>query len=124
MSGDLLDLRLLIFGDRNHSEQDDLIGMLQRVAEQRLKLILNRTARGYGHDEVTCIPHDLAWIVAEVVARRFNRIGSEGMKSESVEGHAITYDADDFVDYVQLIDDYYKPIEPEPDRRGSVVGYP
>ena len=124
MSVSIENIRLLIFGSRTFDEQDDMIEMLRDVAETRLKTIMNRTAIRYGHDEVTHIPSDLEWIVAEAVAHRFNRIGSEGMTSEGVEGHSITYADDDFARYEQIIEEYYKPIEKVRDRRGSVVGYP
>lgn len=52
------------------------------------------------------VPQELNFIIVEITIRRFNRIGSEGMKSESVEGHSISfYDLDEeFTPYESIID--------------------
>ena len=64
----------------------------------------------------------LEYVVDEATIRRFNRIGSEGMKSESVEGHSVTYDMGDVLDlYESAIQDYLESLEPEPDRKKGVV---
>lgn len=51
------------------------------------------------------IPEELNYIVEEITVRRFNRLGTEGMKSEAVEGHSVTfYDLkDEFVPYEDVI---------------------
>ena len=70
----------------------------------------------------TEIPLELEYIVEEATIRRFNRIGSEGMKSESVEGHSVTYDMSDVLDpYESAIQDYLDSLEPEPDKKKGVV---
>ena len=68
------------------------------------------------------IPSELDYIVVEIAVRRFNRLGTEGMKSESVEGHRIDfYDLDqDFVPYLGIIDDH-KEKPPEEPKRGRVM---
>jgi len=68
------------------------------------------------------IPEELEYIIEEVTLRRFNRIGSEGMKSESVEGHKIDfYDLDKELDpYLDIIDDYVEDEESKP-KRGKVL---
>jgi len=52
------------------------------------------------------VPIHLEFIIEEIVIRRYNRIGSESMRSESVEGHSITfYDLDkEFTPYEPIID--------------------
>ena len=70
----------------------------------------------------TEIPLELEYIVEEATIRRFNRIGSEGMSSESVEGHTVSFgdDGDPLAPYEKAIaiyleeDDDYKP------RRGAI----
>ncbi|MBN6206381.1 phage head-tail connector protein [Ralstonia pickettii] len=71
---------------------------------------------------ITEIPKELEYIIEEVTLRRFNRIGSEGMKSESVEGHKIDfYDLDKELDpYLDIIDDYAEDDEPK-SKRGKVL---
>ena len=70
----------------------------------------------------TEIPVELEYIVDEATIRRFNRIGSEGMKSESVEGHSVTYiDGDELAPYESAIVTYLGEQEPEPPRKPGVV---
>lgn len=51
--------------------------------------VLNRMNR-YGSDK-TEVPEDLNFIVIELAVARYNRIGSEGMSSESIEGLSTSY---------------------------------
>lgn len=41
-------------------------------------------------------PEEMDHIILEVAAIRFNRIGSEGMTSHTVEGESLTFNDDDF----------------------------
>ena len=82
-----------------------------KIAERLLHRIKN-----------TEIPLGLEYIVEEATIRRFNRIGSEGMKSESVEGHSVTYlDEDELAPYESAIVAYLDAQEPEPPRKSGVV---
>ena len=70
----------------------------------------------------TEIPLELEYIVEEATIRRFNRIGSEGMKSESVEGHSVTYiDEDELAPYESAIVAYLEAQEPDDKRKPGVV---
>ena len=70
----------------------------------------------------TKVPLSLEYVVDEATIRRFNRIGSEGMKSESVEGHSVTYiDGDELAPYESAIIAYLEAQEPEPPRKPGVV---
>ena len=70
----------------------------------------------------TKVPLSLEYVVDEATIRRFNRIGSEGMKSESVEGHSVTYiDGDELAPYESAIVAYLEEQEPEPPRKPGVV---
>ena len=70
----------------------------------------------------TEIPLELEYIIEEATIRRFNRIGSEGMKSESVEGHSVTYlDEDDLAPYESAIGAYLEEQEPDDKRKSGVV---
>ena len=70
----------------------------------------------------TEIPLELEYIVDEATIRRFNRIGSEGMKSESVEGHSVTYlDEDELAPYESAIVAYLEAQEPDDKRKPGVV---
>ena len=70
----------------------------------------------------TEIPLSLEYVVDEATIRRFNRIGSEGMKSESVEGQSVTYiDGDELAPYESAIVAYLEAQEPEPVYKPGVL---
>ncbi|WP_079708894.1 phage head-tail connector protein [Paraliobacillus ryukyuensis] len=79
------------------STQDNLINLMINNVRSHLKIKLGKD-----------VPTDLTFIVTEIVVRRFNRVGSEGMQSESVEGHSITfYDLEkEFTPYEDIIEKY------------------
>lgn len=56
--------------------------------------------------EVIEIPSELEYILAECTIARFNRIGSEGMESESMDGHTAHYVDKDLSDYEHAIQTY------------------
>jgi len=89
--------------------QDDVLDVLISNVSSHLKSLLGKD-----------IPEHLEFIVEEITVRRFNRLGTEGMQSESVEGHSIT-----FYDLNKEFDPYLIIIENEKDddgiaRRGKV----
>ena len=49
-------------------------------------------------------PSDLEHIIVEVSIIRFNRIGSEGMSAQSVEGESNTYQDNDFSGFADEIE--------------------
>ena len=85
--------RLLAITD---NERDALLGDLLDSAKVRLQLLI-------GADEV---PAKLEHIVVEVAVIRFNRIGSEGMNSHSVEGESLNYGENDFSGFMDEIQAY------------------
>ena len=89
----------------------------------QVEVIYNNIAERLLHRiKDTEIPVELEYIVDEATIRRFNRIGSEGMKSESVEGHSVTYiDEDELAPYESAIVAYLEEQEPEPPRKPGVV---
>ena len=56
--------------------------------------------------EVIEIPAELEYILTECTIARFNRIGSEGMESESMDGHTAKYVDKDLSDYEHAIRAY------------------
>ena len=66
------------------------------------------------------VPERLKYIVVEIAVRRYNRIGSEGFQSDSVEGHSITFHdpEKDFEPYQDIID---KETDREGLGRGKVM---
>lgn len=61
--------------------------LLERIKDLMASRLLARLP-----GDVTVVPKELEYIHVELIVRRFNRIGSEGMKTESLEGHSATYD--------------------------------
>ena len=51
------------------------------------------------------MPKELEFVLIELAIQRFNRIGSEGISSESIDGKSVSYD-DDFTGYKHYLDDY------------------
>lgn len=68
------------------TEKDELLEVVIRLTENRLKTLL-------GANEV---PSELDYITVEVVCSRFNKIGSEGLSSHTVEGESMSFSDNDF----------------------------
>ena len=51
------------------------------------------------------MPLELEFVLIELAIQRYNKIGSEGVASESVDGKTTSYE-DDFKNYKQYLDDY------------------
>jgi hypothetical protein len=51
------------------------------------------------------LPKELEFVLIELAIQRYNKIGSEGIASESVDGRTTSYE-DDFESYKQYLDDY------------------
>lgn len=83
--------------DIKDNMQDQPISILLENVSDMLKAKLGKE-----------IPIELNFIVEEITIRRFNRLGSEGFKSEWAEGHKIEfYDLDDeFKPYEDIIEQH------------------
>ena len=80
----------------NVTDQDVLLNELITLSNEKIAAYI-------GQD--TC-PVELDWVVVELVIQRFNRIGSEGLSSESVDGGANTYIDDELSPFYKFLDDY------------------
>lgn len=87
------------------------------VYEQVESRLMNRLKRAL--PDLLAIPLELKYVVDEVAIARFNRIGSEGMASETMDGHSATYNDDDFKPYEADIIDYINA-HTQDTRRGVV----
>lgn len=72
---------------------DDKLRLIISNATARLKLLLGGIEP----------PDEMGYIILEVSVKRFNRIGSEGMASHSVEGESASYSDADFAEYADDI---------------------
>lgn len=91
--------------------QDDVINLIIENVEGHLTYLLGKE-----------VPLNLQFIVTEISVMRFNKLGSEGMKSELVEGHRVDFHEpkDDFQPYLSIIDKEVD-IEPVEPKRGKVM---
>lgn len=90
------------------------IGAEETDQDERLKLILENTAKSLGNllGGITP-PEELQHIVVEVSVIRFNRIGSEGLSSHTVEGESQAFQECDFDSYQKEIDKYLDKLNKE-----------
>lgn len=73
--------------------QDNLLSVIQDLTEAHFKAYSKQ-------DE---IPDKLSYIIVEVIVKRFNKLGSEGLSSQDVEGLSMSFDLDDFAVYDKVI---------------------
>jgi len=72
--------------DSIDTSQDDKLKLIISATTARLRMLLGGIEP----------PESLDYIIREVSIRRFNRIGSEGMASHTVEGESISFSDSDF----------------------------
>lgn len=93
---DRLKLRLDNIGD----SKDALLSEIIDTVTERMQI------RFFGGEAV---PKSLEYVIVEVAAVRYNRIASEGMSSQTVEGESITFDdSDDFSPFLSDISAYQR----------------
>ena len=85
----LEDLKIFLGISGADESLDQKLNILLSKARQRLKILLG------GQDP----PEELGYIIIDVAVIRYNRIGSEGFSSHSVEGENISFTDDDFAGY-------------------------
>ena len=89
----LNDLKLMLGIDSNDTSMDEKLKLLISTATARLKLLLGGVQP----------PESMDHIVREVSIIRFNKIGSEGMTSHTVEGESLSFNDDDFAAFADEI---------------------
>lgn len=92
------------------NEQDKLIEKIIKNTEKRLVNMLP--------DGANNVPDELSYIVEDVAIKRYNRIGAEGMSSESIDGRSSTFQESDFDEYLSDIERLYPD---NSSRRGEVL---
>ena len=75
---------------------DSQLNIIIANTKARLKMLLG------GLD----VPESLNYVVTEVSVKRFNRIGSEGITSHTVEGESMSFTDDDFAEFAGDIQTY------------------
>ena len=92
----LNEIKLLLGIDPADTDLDEKITLIIGMVTARLRLLLGDIDP----------PQELYYIIREVTVMRFNRIGSEGMASHSVEGESLQFTDDDFAAYRDDISDW------------------
>ena len=77
------------------TDNDELIYEIIELTKSKILNYINKEE----------LPKELEFILVELSIQRYNRIGSEGISSESVDGKSVSYE-DDFENYKTYLDDY------------------
>ena len=77
------------------NDNDELIYEIVEITKEKILNYINEKE----------LPKELEFVLIELSVQRFNRIGSEGIASESIDGKSVSYD-DDFIGYKHYLDDY------------------
>ena len=89
----LNNLKLLLGIDPADTTLDEKLLLLVDTATARLKILLGGIEP----------PERMAHIILEAAVARFNRIGSEGLSSHTVEGESLSFSENDFAGYLDEI---------------------
>lgn len=102
--------------------QDDLQDPVLDVLIKNVSSLLLGKLRKV-NKSIKAVPEELEYIIEDITVRRFNRLGSEGYKSDDVEGHKVTfYDLDKELDpYMDIIEDYADDEDDTGTKRGRVL---
>ena len=83
---------------------ENLLGVFEN--KTRINEIIKLTkAKILSYIKEAELPDELEFILIELSVQRYNRIGSEGISSESVDGKSVSYE-DDFENYKHYLDEY------------------
>ena len=77
------------------TDNDELLNEIIEITEYKILNYINKKT----------LPGELEFILIELAVERYNRIGSEGIASESVDGKNVSYE-DNFENYKTYLDDY------------------
>ncbi len=92
----MLDILKMLLGfapDDVDEERDKKLDWILQSSQERLKVLLG------GLEVPECLNH----IVVEVSVMRYNRIGSEGLSSHTVEGESQSFGGNDFSGFMDEI---------------------
>ena len=77
------------------NDNDKLIYEIVEITKEKILNYINEKE----------LPKELEFILIELSIERYNRIGSEGIASENVDGKNVSYE-DSFENYKTYLDDY------------------
>lgn len=82
-----------LLGLTDDTSRDDLLATIMNLATARLKLLLGGIEP----------PEEMEHIIVELSVARFNKIGSEGLSSHSVEGESLSFTENEFAPFLSEI---------------------
>ena len=97
----LKDLKTMIGLLPSNTSFDETLGLIIDNTNLQLKFKL-------GLKPTEMVPTELAYIPMEVCVKRFNRLKNEGMTSYSQEGETISFNSNDFDDFLDDIAEWKK----------------
>lgn len=97
----LQDLKTMIGLLSSNTSFDEVLGLIIDNTNLQLKFKL-------GLKPAEMVPTELAYIPMEVCVTRFNRLKNEGMSSYSQEGETISFNSNDFDDFLDDIAEWKK----------------
>ena len=89
----LENLKILLGIDASDTSQDTKLRLLLSTATARLKVLLGGIEP----------PREIEHIILEAAVIRFNKIGSEGLSSHTVEGESLSFSENDFDGFAEEI---------------------
>ena len=95
----------VLLGITDNTDNEELLYEIVEITKSKILNYINQTK----------IPKELEFVLVELSIQRFNRIGSEGIASESIDGKSVSYE-DIFEHYKPYLDDYIS-------RNGKSKGY-
>lgn len=98
------------------------IGIDDEQQDEQLKVIISNVEKELLAMLPTIedtIPEEIEFIVVEVSTKRYNRIGAEGMTSETQDGRSSSYEVNDFDEYKSVLNNLYF----KDDKKGFVHFY-
>ena len=85
----------VLLGTTNTTDDEELLYEIVEITKSKILNYINQTK----------MPKELEFVLVELAIQRFNRIGSEGIASESIDGKSVSYE-DYFEKYKPYLDDY------------------
>ena len=87
------DLKVLLGLDETDDQTERRLNLILDATKRRLKFLLGGLEP----------PEEMEYIILDVSVIRYNRIGSEGLSSHSVEGESLFWSENDFAGYMDDI---------------------
>ena len=92
---DLTNIKILL-GKKDDNSEDDVLSVLLTHSIQLVNTYLG----------VTEIPQSLGFIAEQITIKKYNKLGSEGIKTEKLDVISNTYSINDLAEYKSILDMY------------------